>query len=77
MSATLAELDIGQSGLIAGFTTDNAITHRLMQLGLIDGTSVEIVRRAPAGDPIEVRLFGYALSLRASEAATVLIERTA
>lgn len=54
---------------------DGPLAQRMMQLGLLTGVEVELVRRAPAGDPIELRLMGYALSLRAAEARTVTVER--
>jgi Fe2+ transport system protein FeoA len=44
-----------------------------MQLGLIEDTPVTVVRRAPAGDPLEVKVLDYALSLRADEAGLILI----
>lgn len=47
------------------------IRHRLMDLGLVPGTVVDVVRRAPMGDPIEYRLMGFNLSLRAREAHLV------
>ena len=47
---------------------------RLMDLGLIRGTTVEVVRTAPLGDPIEVRLRGFMLSLRRAEAEHITVE---
>ena len=44
-----------------------------MEMGLLPGTSVEMVRRAPLGDPLKIRLRGYLLSLRQVEAAGVLL----
>lgn len=74
MRCSLAELKTGDSARVIGFTTDDPQTHRLMQLGVIEGETVRIVRRAPAGDPIEINILGYALSLRGAEARTVLVE---
>lgn len=71
MTATLASMAPGQRGIVAGYVQDDAFTQRLMQLGLIEGSEVEILRCAPTGDPIEVRVMGYALSLRRSEAALI------
>jgi ferrous iron transport protein A len=53
---------------------DTAVGQRILQLGLLEGTEVEVIRRAPAGDPLEVRLMGYSLSLRADEARSVVVE---
>lgn len=53
---------------------DDAIAVRLMEMGLTEGEEVELVGRAPLGDPIEYRVRGYRVSLRSSEAARVEIE---
>ncbi|MFT4583599.1 MAG: ferrous iron transport protein A [Gammaproteobacteria bacterium] len=71
---SLASLKAGQTGIVCGFTQHSASTQRLMQLGLIEGERIDVIRRAPAGDPIEIRVLGYSLSLRTSEAATILID---
>ena len=52
----------------------HAIAQRLMEMGLIEGSAVEVVRLAPLGDPMELSLHGYHLSLRKSEAALVEVE---
>lgn len=74
MPATLAALRPGQQGVVLGFTRQDLFTQRLMHLGILEGTPVEVVRRAPTGDPIEVRVLGYALSLRLAEAETILLD---
>ncbi len=74
MPTTLAALAPGQRGIVAGFAHHDAFTQRLMQLGLIDGADIEVLRCAPTGDPIEVRVMGYALSLRRAEAALVQVD---
>ena len=53
---------------------ENDAARRLMDLGLIRGTTVEVVRTAPLGDPIEVRLRGFMLSLRRAEAEHITVE---
>lgn len=73
MNSTLADLKPGQRAVIAGFSTSGPLVQRMMQLGLLEGSEVEVVRRAPAGDPIEIRVLGYSLSLRRSEAKTILV----
>jgi ferrous iron transport protein A len=47
---------------------------RILDMGLTPGTRVEVIRRAPLGDPVEFKLKGYNLSLRKKEAETVLVE---
>jgi Fe2+ transport system protein FeoA len=73
MKKTLAALEPGDCAVVEGFTAIDALSQRLMQLGILEGTPVEMVRRAPTGDPIEIRVLGYALSLRLAEAETILI----
>lgn len=53
---------------VVGVRSDNAMSCRLMEMGLIEGAEVQVLRRAPFGDPLQVRLGDYELSLRASEA---------
>ncbi|GMU93519.1 MAG: hypothetical protein AMXMBFR4_25770 [Candidatus Hydrogenedentota bacterium] len=53
---------------------DGAIHQRLQEMGVIEGAQVELVRLAPLGDPIEIRVQGYHLSLRKSEAALVELD---
>jgi ferrous iron transport protein A len=77
MTKPLAELRPGQSGVVAGFVTEDELALRLMQLGIVEGTPIEVLRFAPAGDPIEIRVLGYALSLRGEEAANVLVAEPA
>ena len=53
---------------------DSDTVRRLMDLGLIRGTLVEVIRTAPLGDPLEVRLRGFMLTLRRSEAEHITVE---
>ena len=57
--------------MVSGFKEYSPLTQRIMQLGVLEDTVLEVLRRAPAGDPIEIRLLGYALSLRQSEASLI------
>ncbi len=69
---TLADLRPGESGEVSAYRSPREpLTQRLMQLGVLRGRTVEIVRRAPAGDPIEVLLAGSRLLLRRGEAARI------
>lgn len=77
MPTTLANLAPGQRGTVSGFARDDAFTQRLMQLGVIEGADIEVLRCAPTGDPIEVRVMGYALSLRRVEAALIHVDSPA
>jgi Fe2+ transport system protein FeoA len=71
---TLADLHPGQRAVVSSVACDSAVGQRMLHLGLLEGTEVMLVRRAPAGDPLEVRVAGYALSVRASEARLVGVE---
>ena len=75
MTTTLATLRPGQTGVVEGFSEIDETAQRLMQMGLVEGIEIEVLRYAPAGDPMEVRVMGYALSLRGKEAANVLVSR--
>lgn len=71
---TLADIAPGQSATIAEVTGDDSIAVRLMEMGLTDGETVRVVGRAPLGDPIELSIRGYKLSLRKLEAARVQVQ---
>ncbi len=74
---TLDELKIGQAGTITGLEGQGPVVQRLMALGLLAGSLVRITRRAIGGDPLEVQVMDYALSLRREEARRVTIVREA
>lgn len=65
---TLDQLAAGERGVIASVDCPPTIARRLMELGVLPGTEVEVIRRAPLGDPMEIALRGVHLSLRKSEA---------
>lgn len=71
----LAQLAPGEAGRVLRVEGDPSVRHRLQEMGLIRGTEVRFVRAAPLGDPIEIRVRGYSLSLRRKEAEAVLVER--
>jgi ferrous iron transport protein A len=73
-SATLAGLAVGGRGAIRTFACAAPLMQRLLEMGLTRGTEVEVIRVAPLGDPIEIRLRGYFLSLRKAEAALIRID---
>ena len=54
---------------------DRAVARRLMEMGLLPGVRVTVARVAPLGDPLELRLRGYSLSIRRAEAAAVRVEQ--
>jgi Fe2+ transport system protein FeoA len=70
---TLDELKVGQRGRVEAVAGVDALVQRLMEMGLLEGEEVEVVGFAPLGDPIEVRLRDYRLSLRRNEAARIRV----
>ena len=69
--STLDQLDPGERCVVVRLEGDVVNSRRLMELGLVPGTEVLFVRRAPLGDPLELRLRGVHISLRTSEAAHI------
>jgi len=70
----LSDLPIGASAVIRDFPKTGPAFVRLREMGLLVGTPVTLVRAAPLGDPIEIVVRGYHLTLRKSEAEHVLVE---
>jgi Fe2+ transport system protein FeoA len=71
---SLHELCLGQRARITSLEGTDALVQRLMEMGLLEDTEVEVVGFAPLGDPMEIRVGDYRLSLRRSEAARVGVE---
>ena len=71
---TIADLEPGQTGTIRRIQGDGTLRRRLMDLGLLRGTTVEMERSAPLGDPLEILVKGTHLSLRGQEAQAVHVE---
>ena len=70
---TLDRLAVGQSGCIESVVARGDRGMRLMEMGLTPGTVVRVARVAPLGDPIDILVRGYHLSLRAAEAMEVIL----
>ncbi len=71
---TLAQLKIGSSAIITDVGGDSALRRRLLDMGLTPKTKVMVRKVAPLGDPIELYLRGYELTLRKDDAANIQIE---
>lgn len=67
----LSELKTGQSSVISSVGGENALRCRLLDMGLIPGTKVTLCKVAPMGDPIELNLRGYQLSIRKEDAEKI------
>ncbi|MEW6593624.1 MAG: FeoA family protein [Thermodesulfobacteriota bacterium] len=75
MQKTIADLAVGESGRVAGFVRGmKPYRQKLLAMGLVKGTEFTINRVAPMGDPVEIGVREYNLSLRRDEAATLLVE---
>ncbi|MCC6155675.1 MAG: ferrous iron transport protein A [Candidatus Hydrogenedentes bacterium] len=68
---TLDQLKPGDSAIVGVLMGNGAVHQRLLEMGVIEGAGVEVVRMAPLGDPMEIIVQGYHLSLRKAEAALV------
>lgn len=67
----LPELEIGKSADVLAVHGTDPVSKRLMEMGVVPGISITIVKSAPFGDPIEVRVRGYNLALRKQEASAI------
>lgn len=69
----LSALAVGTPAVVAEINLAPAAKARLMEMGLLNGTAIELVRFAPMGDPVEIKVRGYNLSLRKNEAEQILV----
>ncbi len=74
---SLHELKVGQRGIVVRVGGQGPVRRRMMDMGLVSGAEVKVVRVAPLGDPVEFLVKGYSLSLRKSEARKVTVEVSA
>ena len=72
-ASPLGSMAVGFRGRVKELRLDPAERARLMEMGLLAGTTVEVVRFAPLGDPVEIKVRGYHLTLRRHEADQVLV----
>ncbi|MBP5221703.1 MAG: ferrous iron transport protein A, partial [Lachnospiraceae bacterium] len=68
---TLKSLEIGKNATISKVSGEGALRQHLLDMGLIPGAEVTVVKYAPMGDPIELRINGYELTIRLSEAEQI------
>ncbi len=72
--STLDELKPGQKGKIVRIGSAGALKRRIVDMGVVPGTPVEVIKVAPLGDPVEIKVKGYNLTLRKDEAAAISVE---
>ncbi len=70
-SMRLPDIETGSSADVVTVHGNGAVPRRLMEMGLVPGVRIRVVKSAPFGDPIEIRLRGYSLALRKTEAEAV------
>ncbi len=76
MTLTLGDLKAGDKGRVVGFVrSEKGYRTRLPAMGFVKGTEFRIIRVAPLGDPVEVEVKGYNLSLRKEESRVVQVEK--
>lgn len=76
LMATLDRLKAGQRGVIRAVNAPAGVAQRLLEMGLLEGEEVEVVTIAPLGDPMEVRVQGFQLSVRKLDAAGIEVDLT-
>lgn len=71
---TLRDMQIGQEGTVIAIGEKGPIRRRIMDMGITPGASIKLIKVAPLGDPIEVNVRGYELSLRKEEANQIQVQ---
>ena len=74
MEKSLNELKPNESGRVKKIKGQGTLNKRLLDMGIIKGTTIEVTKVAPLGDPIDIKVKGYHLSLRKEEAAQICVE---
>lgn len=72
---TLADLKPGERARVLEINGDDEAADRLLEMGLVEDTPLQLIKFAPLGDPIEIMVRGYHLTLRKIEAANVIVEK--
>jgi len=76
MSIHLSDLSVGEHGRVTGIEkAEKGYRQKLLAMGLTPGTEFNVTRYAPMGDPVEIQVRGFALSLRQGEASALKVER--
>ena len=71
---TLFDMQPGQKAVVKKVQGEGILRQRILDMGILRGTELEMIKKAPLGDPIEFKVKGYDLSLRQSEASLVEVE---
>jgi len=76
MERCLKDLKSGERACVECILGGGAIRRRMMDMGIVPGVELEVVRRAPLGGPLQVRLKGYYLAMRQGECAKIVVKET-
>ncbi len=71
---TLKDVKVGETAVVSKLTGEGAVKRRIMDMGVTKGTTISVRKVAPLGDPIEVTVRGYELSLRKADAQLIVVE---
>lgn len=71
---TLRDVQVGEDATVVRLTGEGALKRRIMDMGLTKGVNVHVVKVAPLGDPLQITVRGYELSIRKQEAENVIVE---
>ena len=70
---SVADMKVGQSGIVEALEGRGNIQHRLVDMGVVKGSRISVFKKAPLGDPVEVKIKGCAMALRMNEAAMISV----
>ncbi|MCK9190139.1 MAG: ferrous iron transport protein A [Sphaerochaetaceae bacterium] len=73
---TVEDLNVGQSGIISAIDAPKEIKRRLMDMGFTRGIRVDVIKKAPMGDPLEVGIRGYNICIRKEQAANLMLKES-
>lgn len=71
MRRTLKDLNVGETAYVAKLTGEGAVRRRIMDMGITKNTELTIIKKAPLGDPLEITVRGYELTIRKSDAQMI------
>lgn len=74
MQKRLSDFDIGETGLITNVEGEGKLRRRLLDMGITPGAEVFLRKKAPLGDPLEITIRNYELTLRKTEAALIILK---
>jgi len=68
---TLTDLPVGRDARVMNVNGSGRVAKRLMEMGVVPGVAIRVVKTAPFGDPLEIRVRGYSLAMRKNDAASI------